>query len=306
MTHALELRSLIRRGRPDVIVNYALSTGLAAEYLARHAQIPFVFHVMDALHTLVPSRLLEPVARAAERRLLRLARRSLFINEGLRDYAVGLGAPAERTTTIRTGVDLARIRPDVDGRPVRGECGFGENDVVLLFMGWLYRFAGLFEIIEALPEAPAETRLLVVGDGEAEGDLRRLAAARGLGERVVFAGRQPYEKMPQYLAAADICLLPSKVNQVTRHIVPVKIYEYLASGRPVVASRLPGVMRDVPEGEGVLYAAPGEHLRLAADLLDRQRRRELGAHGRAFVEAHCDWERVTDEFEALLRAEAGA
>ena len=304
VTHALDLASLIRREPPDVIVNYALSTGLAAERLARRARIPFVFHVIDALHTIVPARLLQPIALAAERRLLRRADRAVFINDGLRDYALGLGARAERSVTLRTGVDLARIRPDLDGRAVRAEWGFGDGDVVLLFMGWLYRFAGLFELLEALPGAPPELKLLIVGDGEAEGDLRRAVAQGGLARRVVLTGRQPYQTIPHYLAASDICLLPSQINDITRHIVPVKVYEYLASGRPVVASQLPGVMRDVPEGEGVLYAAPGDHLRLAESLRDPLRRREIGARGRAFVEAHCDWEKITDEFEGLLRTVA--
>lgn len=303
-THALDLSRLIREGRPDVIVDYALSTGLAAQHLARRAGIPFVFHVIDALHTIVPSRALRPIALAAEKRLLRLAERTVFINEGLREYAVGLGAPADRAVTIHTGVDLARIRPDLDGRAIRAQWGFGENDVVMLFMGWLYRFAGLFELLDQLPNAPPELKLLIVGDGEAYGDLQRAVGQRNLSGRVVLTGRQPYDTMPQYLASSDICLLPSQINEVTRHIVPVKIYEYLASGRPVVASQLPGVMRDVPEEEGVLYAAPGEHLRVASSLRDPERRRAIGARGRAFVEVHCDWERVTDEFEELLRAAA--
>ena len=69
VTHALELNRLIGRDRPDVIVDYALSTGLAAQSLARRWRIPFVFHVIDALHTLVPLRWLQPAARAVEARL---------------------------------------------------------------------------------------------------------------------------------------------------------------------------------------------------------------------------------------------
>ena len=304
VTHALDLRRLIETERPDAIVNYALSTGLAAEQLARRAGVPFIFHVIDSLHTLVPARWLQPIARAAEQRLLRLAGQSVFINEGLRDYGLSLGARAERATTIRTGVDLARIRPELDGHFIRSQWGFDSGDVVMLFMGWLYHFAGLTEIVEQLAAAPPELKLIIVGDGDAHRRLRRVVAESGLGGRVIFAGRQPYDTMPQFLAAADICLLPSQINDVTRHIVPVKIYEYLASGRPVIASQLPGVMRDIPEGEGVRYAAPGEHLTLAAEMLDAEGRRALGARGRAFVEAHCDWEKIADEFEQLLIGEA--
>jgi glycosyltransferase involved in cell wall biosynthesis len=82
--------------------------------------------------------------------------------------------------------------------------------------------------------------------------------------------------------------------------VPIKTYEYMASGRPVLASPLPGVMRDVPPGNGVLYAAGAELPAALRQLLDADSRRQLGLKARQFVEAHCSWEKLTDEFEQLI------
>ena len=158
--------------------------------------------------------------------------------------------------------------------------------------------------MRALPDLPSEVKLLIVGTGEAEGELQQLCTQLNLAARVIFTGRQPYEAMPNFMAAADFCLLFSKINQVTRHIVPIKLYEYMASGKPVLASELPGVMREVPPGNGVTYARGDTLVSALTKLLAPKTRRQEGEHARRFVETNCDWETLTDEFENLLQETA--
>lgn len=294
------LTELVADFRPDVIVDYALSTGLPALRVARRHHVPFLLHVIDSLHTLVPHKPVQLIARAVEKRLLRAADRTLYINHELQDYGIDLGARPETASTIRTGVDLKRFRPDHDAVAVRRAWGLCAEDVALVFIGWLYEFAGVDAIMRVLPELPPHVKLLVVGVGEAEARLKALRESLDLDKRVIFTGRQPYDTMPQFMAAADVCLLYSELNQVTRHIVPIKLYEYMASGRPVLASELPGVRREVPPGNGVLYAPHGKLLSTLQRLLDAQTRLAEGWRARAFAEANCDWERLTDEFERLL------
>jgi glycosyltransferase involved in cell wall biosynthesis len=140
-----------------------------------------------------------------------------------------------------------------------------------------------------------------VGDGD---DYQALCSMRdaGLGDRLILTGRVPYQRIPGLLAAADVCLLPFNTVPATEHIVPIKLYEYMASGRPVVASPLPGVRRDVGEDNGVVYAPPERQIEAALALGDRAV--ELGRRARAFVEANCDWEAIADQFEALLLEQA--
>jgi glycosyltransferase involved in cell wall biosynthesis len=299
-TFYAELVAQCRAHRPDVIVGYALSTGLPAVAAARQFRVPFLFHVIDSLHTLVPVRLVRPVADLFERGLLRAADRTLYINEDLRQYGVDRGADPARAGMIRTGVDLDRFRPDLDARQLRVQWGLAESDVVLLFIGWLYPHAGIERLMRLLPELPANVRLVVVGTGEDEARLKRLHSELNLGERVIFTGPQPYDLAPHFMALADVCTLYSDLLPITRHIVPIKTYEYMAAGRPVLASPLPGVMRDVPPGNGLLYVSEPELPAALHQLLDDGYRRALGARARAFVEAHCDWNRLTDAFESLI------
>lgn len=303
LTFYVELVRQCRAARPDVIVDYALSTGLPALAAARQFRVPFFFHVIDALHTIVPSGLLRPVARQFERGLLRSADATLYINEELRQYGLGLGAVPARASLIRTGVDLQNFRPDLDPaglQALRTQWGLAETDVVILFIGWLYEHAGVDTLMRQLPGLPPHVKLLVVGVGEAEARFKALRAGLGLAGRVIFTGPQPYDLAPRFMALADVATLYSNLNDITRHIVPIKTYEYMAAGRPVLASPLPGVERDVPPGHGVLYVPESELGAALLRLLDPEYRRAQGARARAFVEEHCDWDKLTGEFERWL------
>ncbi len=304
LTFRAEISRQIRAARPDVIVSYALSTGLPALQLARRHGIPYVFHVIDALHAIVPVGFLRPMAHWVERRIFGAADQVVLINAHLRDYAIRMGSAPERSVVLRTGVDLRRFTPGADGGPMRAELGIERDDFVLFFMGWLYPFSGVREVAESLQALPPEVKLLVVGNGDDYGALQEMQ--KDLGERLVLTGRVPYERIPSLAAAADVFLLPFHCVPATEHIVPIKLYEYMAAGKPVIASPLPGVQRDVGEGNGVIYAeAGGQALRAHAI---RDKVAELGGQARAFVERYCDWGAITDEFEVLLArcAEAGS
>jgi len=111
------------------------------------------------------------------------------------------------------------------------------------------------------------------------------------------------EHLAGLLAAADVSLLPSLENDTTRDIVPMKVYEYLAAGKPVVASRLPGLLAEFGQDGGIVY---GEHpvdvLTRAVELRCRPAEaRLLGMMGRRMAEQNADWEKTTDCFEGLLR-----
>lgn len=299
LTHHQALAQVIREARPDVIISYALSTGLPALRLARRYRIPYVFHVIDALHAIVPVSALQPIAHTVERRLFGAADEVLVINEHLRDYAIHMGANPDRAHVLRTGVDLHRFHPGMSGSQARAELGLKPDDYVLFFMGWIYSFSGVREVAETLHSAPENVRFLTVGDGDDYAALQAMQAA-GLQNRLVLTGRVGYEQIPRLLAAADVCLLPFHLTPATEHIVPIKLYEYMAGGKPVIASPLPGVRRDVGETNGVVYAPATEQVTKALEIRGQQD--ILGRAARAFVEAHCDWETITEELESRLKA----
>jgi len=300
-SHHVALARIIREQRPDVIVSYALSTGLPALRLTHKHRIPYVFHVIDALHAIVPIQSLQPLAHAVERRLFAAADQVLLINEHLRDYAISMRANPDHAQVLRTGVDLQRFRPYQHEPQIRAELGISPSDFVLFFMGWIYSFSGVREVAITLRDAPPNIRLLVVGDGDDYPALCEMQAA-GLGDRLILTGRVPYDQIPRLLSAADVCLLPFHTVPATEHIVPIKLYEYMAAGKPVIATPLPGVQRDVGDQNGVVYAPAHQQIEKALGI--RNQAEELGRLARHFVETYCDWNTITDEFEQILIAQA--
>ena len=302
LTFYLELMSITKICRPDVIINYAVSTGICALVVAKIKNIPFVLHVIDALHTLVPHKWLRPVALWMETFLLRNSHATIYINQKLKEYGLKHGANPDSSHTIRTGVDLDvfKCKDDKEINRIRTKWGIGSNDVLLIFVGWLYEFSGIDTIMRILPTLPESLKLMVVGTGEMENELLTLSQNLSLHKRVIFTGHQPYKKMPELISAADICLLFSALNPTTRDIVPIKVYEYLACGRPVLASKLPGLMAEVPSGNGIIYTHSEQLVQTLQNMMEQTYRTSEGTKSRRFVEEHCDWSTLSLSFEKLL------
>ena len=216
-----------------------------------------------------------------------------------------MSAQPERVHVVRAGVDTERFNPDVDGHIMREKLGIGKGDVVLFFMGWLYSFSGLREVAVELAKVRNENpnlKLLIVGEGDVYHELQQIKKDCSL-QQLVLVGWQPYEKIPEYIAASDICLLPAHNNEVMKNIVPIKMYEYMACGKPVISTRLPGVMKEFGNNNGVIYVDQStEVLEKVIELTnDDVSVREHGNKARKLVEKYL-WDKITDEFENILQA----
>jgi len=252
----------------------------------------------------VPQIAFRGLARIVEQSNLRRASLVLSINQALRDYAVAMGASPGKSRVLPAGVDLERYLSVANGSEIRKRHGLRPEDLVLFFMGWVYPFSGLREV--ALRMVGGEGRedhvkLLVVGKGEFWNELLQLSKAASAENRIKVVDFRPYSEMPSYLAAADICLLPAHNVPTMRNIVPIKMYEYLAAGRPVIATRLPGLAEEFGEANGVVYVnGPLEVLPKASELARQGNLRKLGELGRAFASEN-DWTKITDTFESYLK-----
>jgi len=144
-------------------------------------------------------------------------------------------------------------------------------------------------------------KFLIVGDGDAFNDLQKIREKYNMQDKIILAGKQPYDSIPKFIAASDICLLPAYNNEVMRNIVPIKMYEYMAAGKPVIATKLPGIMKEFGEGNGVTYVdRPEDVIKKAVELIETGRIKEEGIKARKFVERY-SWDNVVDEFERVLR-----
>jgi glycosyltransferase involved in cell wall biosynthesis len=304
LSHKKEIKRQIREFQPDVIVGFGIINAYLASKIATKHKIPFVYYWIDVLHTLITIKQFQFLGKKLEKATIKNSSRVITINKKLADFVTKLGADKEKTCVIGAGIDLARFNPNVDGSEVRKTYEIGNGDTVLFFMGWLYHFSGLKEVALELGKLKDENpniKLLIVGDGDAFDGLRRIREEYNLDSRLILTGKQPYEKIPEFISAADICLLPAyPTEKIMQDIVPIKMYEYMAMSKPVITTKLPGIMKEFGEDNGVIYVdKPEDVLKKAIELIEKGRVEEGGRKARKFVENN-SWDNITDEFERIL------
>ncbi|MDO8577859.1 MAG: glycosyltransferase family 4 protein [Dehalococcoidales bacterium] len=301
-THHGEIARQIEEFKPDVIIGFGILNACLAVKAARKHGIPFVYHWLDVLHWLIPFKPFQPLGKFIESRILRQSDKVITVSAKMKDFVTELGAMPDRTEVVKPGISLKTFNLAISGEPVRRQYGIKKDDVVLFFMGWLYHFSGLKEVALELARLKRENiKFLIVGEGDAFRDLERIQKEHGLENTMILTGSRPYEEMPGFIAAADICLLPADPAEKIMHDgLPAKIYEYMAMQKPMISTKLPGVMREFGEGNGVVYIdRPEDTVSKAMELMSTGQVQKLGIKARQFVESY-SWDRITDQFEQIL------
>ncbi|GAA2738759.1 glycosyltransferase family 4 protein [Pedococcus aerophilus] len=184
----------------------------------------------------------------------------------------------ERVHTVPNGFDEQLFEAEVDRDAVRGGWGVGGRERVAVFVGTLRPWHGVEHAVRALPHAPREVRLVVVGDGPGRLELERLAEQCRVSDRVVLTGALSHTDAVAAVRSADLGLAPyPELDDFA--FSPLKLYEYLAAGLPFVASRLGQISALVDEYGSGLLVQPGDPLALAEGI--RSTVSDAGAADRA-------------------------
>ncbi|MCB2102704.1 MAG: glycosyltransferase, partial [Rhodobacterales bacterium] len=213
------------------------------------------------------------------RQIIDAARRAaglVTVSAALRDRLADLGIPADRVRVLRNGVDMARFHPgDREDRRRR----FGLDGPTVVSVGNLVPLKGHDLVIRALADLPPDTRLLIAGDGPERAALEGLAGSLGLAGRVTLMGRVAPADMPALYGAADVLVLAS-----SREGLPNVLLEALASGTPVVSTRVGGTPEVVTAPQAGRLVADRTPQALAAALADVLHAPPDRAATRAFAE----------------------
>lgn len=307
------LSRAIRDFRPDFVYErYAANTfaGLAA---ARRHGVPFVLEVNSPLaqekaeHDGLAFR---GITRRIERRLCSRADVTIAVTRVLAGILEAEGVPEGKIVVMPNGV-RAEFGTNGDGEAFRRKLGIPAGVPVAGFVGWFRAWHGLERLMEiaASPEwREADVHLALAGDGPAMPALREMrAASPDLQRRVALCGPVPRQEIESALAAFDVAVQPA----VTSYACPMKILEYMAAGRAIVAPGSANVRELLTDGETALLCPDGENPAapaaedLAAAVLrlarDPQLRARLGAAARAQVlERGYLWEENARRVEELV------
>lgn len=185
----------------------------------------------------------------SSRRLLELA---------TREY----GVAKARTTMAPVGADCEKFKPQNSGEEIRKE--YRIDGPIVLYLGQLHgaQYAELFiHAAQIVVQYHPATMFFIVGGGYRLQELKDLAHRLGMGDKIIFTGFVPHEETAKYIAAADVCVACFENNDITQCKSPLKLAEYLASGKAIVASNV-GEARNMVGGAGILVE-PGNHVVLA-------------------------------------------
>jgi len=299
----------LRAWRPDFIYERYALFNFAGIRLARELGVPHILEVNAPLsYEQEKMRGLEmkELARETERRIFQESDRVIVVSRQLQEFVASCGVPESRIHVLPNAVDPQRFAAVRDGAKVRAQHQL-DNKCVVGFVGSLKPWHGTETLIEAfrgLHERVAHTHLLIVGDGPARENLEKVAQANVLNGAVTFTGNVPYDDIPRYIAAMDIAVAPY-IPHENFYYSPIKIFEYMIMGKPVVAGKIGQVEELITDNEtGVLFE-PGNVAQLTNALAllanDSQRRQRLGETARAWVQKERTWDNNAQRVIEILR-----
>lgn len=303
-SHKNEVKYQIENFKPDVIVSLGLLNAYTSSKLAKKYNIPYVYYLIDVLYALIPEKTFQSFGKYINKKAIKNSTKVITINQKLSELAVQLGAKSEDTILIDAGIDFSSYDPNLDSSAIKSEYNIKDDDIVLFFMGFIYDFAGIKELAIKLgqeKEKYPNYKLLVVGDGDAYDALVKIKQDYNLEDQLILTGRQSFEKIPEFLSSATFCLLPAYIDEeIMQDIVPIKIYEYLAMEKVVIASELPGISTEFGYNHGVEYVqGADEVLDKAESIIQSGKYDVIAKTAREYVKDN-DWEVITDKFEKVL------
>jgi glycosyltransferase involved in cell wall biosynthesis len=273
--------------KPDFIYErYSLYTSCGVQ-VARRAGIPLILEINAPLsieQEKAGKLTFWRRARRTEAWIASHASRAITVSTPMKEIFVDMGVPADNIEVISNGVDPDQFHGRDTSAAVKAKYGL-ERKQILGFVGWIREWHGLIELAEAMgtwSDLP-DVHLLIVGDGPARPALESAAVRAGVRHRLHVTGPVQRADMPDHIAAFDVALQPA----ATPYASPMKVFEYLAMGKPVVACRQPNLEEILTEGENALLFGPGDPKdleRAVREILnDEPRRKRMGKKARQTI-----------------------
>ncbi len=298
------LHALATSIKPDILHAHSpVLNAIPALRVGKRLRIPVVYEVRASWEdaavdhgTAQVGSVRYRLSRGLETWALKRADAITTICEGLRGDIVARGIAPEKVTVIPNAVDVDQFAARGVADATLKRALRLDGAVVLGFIGSFYAYEGLAVLLRAMPQmlsANASIRLLLVGGGRQEAELKALVAELGLENQVVLTGRVPHDQVQRYYDLIDVLIYPRLSMRLTELVTPLKPLEAMAYERLLVASDVGGHRELIRHGEtGMLFKA-GDPASLAGAVLDLlahpERWPALKSRARSFVERERTW-----------------
>jgi colanic acid biosynthesis glycosyl transferase WcaI len=311
------ITGILRTGKQDVILATSpqLFVAVAGYIVSRFKRLPFVFEVRDiwpeeivAVGAMKPGlaiRLLEKL----EMFLYRRAAMIIAVARGTVDALVHRGIPAEKIVFIPHGVNVDAFATQEDNHALRDTFNLNGHFLVSYIgtHGMAHNLQTVLKAADRLRDCP-DIRFLLVGDGADRAHLVQMQQEQGLAN-VTLIPQQQHDQIPRYYATSDLCLVPLRKAALFTKNIPSKLYEIMASGKPILIGTEGESRRLVLRARAGLAYEPDNDSDLADRILQLYRDRtlalQLGDNGRRFADAHCRQSVIADRYSVVLSRMVG-
>lgn len=297
----------IQAERPDCIYERYNLFMPAGVWASRRYGLPLLLEVNAPLYeerSRYSGIALAGLARWSEGYTWRGADRVLTVTQVLAGRVRDRGVDPAAIVVIPNGIDVDKFGAVADAGAAKARLGIGDR-LVLGFVGYMREWHGLERVVDLLGEMTEPCHLLLVGDGPARASIERRARDLGVADRLTITGIVARDRIAEHVAAFDVALQPD----VVAYASPLKLFEYMAAGRAIVAPDRPNVAEVLTHGRDALLFDPEDGGAFAAAVRrlcgDRELRERLGgAARRTILDGGYTWaanaRRVTDLFQELL------
>lgn len=181
--------------------------------------------------------------------------RIITITNTLKQFYITYGISKEKIIVAPCAVDLQQFEVDVTKKETREKLGLPQKKRLVVYTGHLYEWKGVDVLAQAATDLPDDVFVVFIG-GTNE-DIDRFRIRHGGKKNILILGRKPHEQIPYYLCVADVLVLPNsgKKKESRLYTSPLKLYEYMASGTPIVASDLPSIREKLNKSNSILVDA---------------------------------------------------
>jgi len=274
----------------------------AGACLAKKYKVPYIVEVNEvAGEKRVRKQFFVNMAKAIEHYIFNRADAIIVVSDFLKEKIRERGINGAKVYVMPNGVDTALFNPARVHNHLRDQWGIDKHTVVLGFIGWFVAWHNLELLIEVFSQIVKNENvaLMLIGDGVLKERLQQMAQDFGVTHKVIFPGAVPYEQVPEYIAMMDICVIPGS----NEYRSPIKLFEYMAMEKPVVAPRLKPIQDVIQDGqEGILFSPDDrESLQQSLEfLIDRHEKHTMvGQNARNKIIAKHTWRKNAEQIVAI-------
>jgi glycosyltransferase involved in cell wall biosynthesis len=313
----IKLHRAFRHGEFDVCYVRQSALMFAPGLIARWTGMPVIAEFntyYSKQETTKGNWLLKKILRTIEANNLNQATIVVVISAVLRDLILeNYDVPAERVLVVHNGANTEFMRP-LSGSDARRRYGIDESDFVIGFVGQLHPWQGIEQLLMVLARLNTElpnVRLIVAGTSKDLAKYQKLAIKLNVSEQVYWLGAVAYEDIPEVIATFDVAVAPGDTREGVRFEMrsPLKVYEYMSCGKPVVAARLQTIEPYFKERQAGFMVPRGSVDEMVSALhwlaQHPESARQMGEHARRIAVDNFSWQLVAEGLLESYREHAG-